>query len=65
VEPILTWRRARTAGDGGADADEDEEEGEDELAEHGADAAGVRRLAAVAERKLRHLELIDLREDGG
>lgn len=47
------WPRVRTGGDGGADADEDEEEGEDELAEHGAEAAGVRCLAPVAQHQLR------------
>lgn len=60
MHPALSGRRstARTSDDGGADADEDEEEGEDELAEHGPEAAGVGRLAAVAQRYLRHLRSI-------
>jgi len=44
----------RTGGHGGPDADEDEEEGEDELAEDAAEEIRLRRLAAVAQRKLRH-----------
>jgi hypothetical protein len=45
---------ACTCGHGGPDAGEDEEEGEDELGDHGANAAGVGDLAVVAESEFRH-----------
>ena len=49
TRPTNNWRirgevsraRVRTGGHGGGDSGEDEEEGEDQLPQHGADAAGV------------------------
>jgi hypothetical protein len=40
----------RTGGHGGGDSDEYEEEGEDQLPQHGADAAGVDDVVVLVER---------------
>ena len=46
----MSRARVHTGGHGGGDSGEDEEEGEDQLPEHGADAAGVDDDVALVER---------------